>query len=313
MEKIRIQKDCIQFGEHIVYPPFEKEKIDSLFGEYEEKHLVNEELKIHRVLSIWNTLGMIGYLSKDLKEYETFQIRIAEGEYINTLLQGIYTGSIYIDKKEYKQCKWKEEMPFSYILKKGCFECSTFLIEHLETVPEKYKETALKVSKSFEISYIPPKKKNKNSFKYPKVEGEIVKVSDLNFKLAILQVLMYEKNLLQPKFNLYAFANEYGKREINIEEEGYEPIQEALNWFKKYPIPVEMVKEIETIYMDGGNDIYHEIYPFWDGEDDFFDIKKIKIEDVSSFENLKEMTLMSPNIKKIQEELKETNIQIKAL
>ena len=67
---------------------------------------------------------------------------------------------------------------------------------------------------------------------------------------------------------------------------------------------------IDEICMDGGDDIYLQIMPNWDGEDDFYDINQISIEEVSQFKNLKKLTLMSTNIEEIREKLKTLNIDI---
>jgi len=50
-----------------------------------------------------------------------------------------------------------------------------------------------------------------------------------------------------------------------------------------------MLDEIEELEQEGGDDIYAEIYPFWDGEDDFFNIKKV--DDVKLLPNLKSVVL----------------------
>jgi hypothetical protein len=51
---------------------------------------------------------------------------------------------------------------------------------------------------------------------------------DLNFKLAVMQVLMYEKELL-PAFNLDQFVKTYKKRKINIDKEGHNGV--VYFWF----------------------------------------------------------------------------------
>lgn len=71
-----------------------------------------------------------------------------------------------------------------------------------------------------------------------------------------------------------------------------------------------MADEVDEICMDGGDDIYLQIMPNWDGEDDFYDINQISIEEVSQFKNLKKLTLMSTNIEEIREKLKTLNIDI---
>ena len=44
--------------------------------------------------------------------------------------------------------------------------------------------------------------------------------------------------------------------------------------------------------MDGGNEIYSQIIPFWDGEDDYFDIRNVSEEEIRQFKNLKKMEVM---------------------
>ena len=52
--------------------------------------------------------------------------------------------------------------------------------------------------------------------------------------------------------------------------------------------------------MDGGNEIYMNICPAWDGEDDRFDLDEVTAEELKQFPNLKKMTVMSKSIKTIQ-------------
>jgi hypothetical protein len=112
---------------------------------------------------------------------------------------------------------------------------------------------------------------------------------DLNFKLAIAQVLMYDMGLLIPKFNIWQFASTYSQRTIDIDEEGYDIIPEALAWFEALTIPAELAAEVTEIYQDGGNEIYMQICPFWSGESDIFNMHSA--EDAAQFPNLKKVTL----------------------
>lgn len=125
---------------------------------------------------------------------------------------------------------------------------------------------------------------------------------------------MYEKELLKPKFDIYEFAKCYPPREINIDDEGYDPIKPAIEYFKKLEIPSSLAHEIEEIIMDGGDDIYGQIYPFWDGEDDYFDLKRVSDAELSQFPNLKLIQLInSPeNLSKtLISRLKKHGIEIK--
>ncbi len=312
MEKIVIYKDRIVFGDNELYPPFERNVVDNLLGEYRVHNLENIETNYRREISIWDNYGIAGYLSDDMKTYTTFAIRTSKDETINNLINGAFLGKIYIERKLYTDCKWKEDLYFSHVLKKGYFELDTFLIDEIDKVPDKFKDTAIKMSRYFEISYIEPRVKT-TKYKLTKVSEPVLAVSDFNFKLAVIQVLMYEKNLLHPKFDIYEFAKEYDKREIDVDDEGYEPIKEVVSWFKRLPIPARLASEITEIIMDGGDDVYHQIIPLWDGEDDYFDIKKITSEDLSQFKNLKKMKIMSSKFKDLAKVLNENGIEAEVL
>lgn len=119
--------------------------------------------------------------------------------------------------------------------------------------------------------------------------GTPIVFTDLNFKLAVAQELMYEQKILKPEFDVYAFARQYKDRDIDIRKEGDAPIPEALEYFKNLDIDQAFAEKITSLEQDGGNDIYMEIAPFWDGEDDVFNIKSA--DDAASFPNLKEVTL----------------------
>ena len=56
---------------------------------------------------------------------------------------------------------------------------------------------------------------------------------DINFKLCVIEELMYTKNLLTPKFDIYEFVENYKDRKIDIDEEGYDIIPEVLEYFKQ--------------------------------------------------------------------------------
>ncbi len=118
---------------------------------------------------------------------------------------------------------------------------------------------------------------------------EKVEFMDFNFKLAVVQVLMYEQGVLLPEFDVYAFARDYEGREIDIDAEGYEIIPEVRAYFEALEVPAAALAEVEALYQDGGNEIYMQLSPFWDGEDDRFDIHSA--EDAALLPNLKRVTL----------------------
>jgi hypothetical protein len=110
--------------------------------------------------------------------------------------------------------------------------------------------------------------------------------ADTNFKLAVVQELMYSQGLL-PKFRLTTYAVEQG---FTYDAWGVEAVPEALAYFEALEVPVELAEKVTEIEMDGGNQIYLEIAPGWDGEDDLFDVNEFA--DLRHFPNLKSMTLL---------------------
>jgi hypothetical protein len=131
---------------------------------------------------------------------------------------------------------------------------------------------------------------------------ETVTFNDFNFKLAVIQELMYEREVLRPRFDVYDFVEEYTARQIDIEEEGYDIIPEVRAYFEDLAVPADAVSQIEELYQDGGNEIYMQLYPFWDGEDDVFNIQSAA--DADLLPNLQSVTLFYDEDARILEEFR---------
>lgn len=113
---------------------------------------------------------------------------------------------------------------------------------------------------------------------------------DLNFKLLVIQALMYEQETLLPRFDVKAFAREYTGREIMLKKEGYDVIPEVLGYFQALVIPPELLARVEALSFDASDEIYTEVFPYWDGECDTFDITSVA--DTGLLPNLKRMSCM---------------------
>ncbi len=113
---------------------------------------------------------------------------------------------------------------------------------------------------------------------------------DLNVKLAVVQVLMYELGLLQPVFDVTEFVEAHADRDIDLAREGHRPIPEVVAHFEALPVPRSLLAEVTSIFQDGGNDIHLQVAPLWDGEDDTFDITDVT--DLEQLPNLETVTLM---------------------
>lgn len=121
-------------------------------------------------------------------------------------------------------------------------------------------------------------------YKIKETDEEILEFKDFNFKLMVIQNLMYEQKILKPEFQLEEFA-EQSKRDIDTFSD--EPISAVVQYFKKLPIPKSMAEHVTELNQDGGDEIYMQISPQWDGEEDWYMVKKGI--DAGQFPNLKKV------------------------
>lgn len=142
-------------------------------------------------------------------------------------------------------------------------------------------------------------------------KGDILHFDTLNFKLAIIQVLMYDLHLLKPEFDIYDYADHYEGEKIDTDSDII--IEPAMNFFKEMEIPKNFAPYVEMLYMDGGNDVYMNIIPQWDGEDESFDLNEITLEELQQFPNLKKAIIMSSNFDKVKEVFEAANIAVEPL
>lgn len=308
-KNLYVLEDAIVYGEEKIVPPFQAEKLLEIFGEARIENVKYEKYNSEETRYYWDELGLEGMVSGKEKYISCIRVHIWQHPQMG--IQGHFNGQLFIKKKEYKDCKWKFDGSVFQTYKVGCFELHTFIIENINQIADKNKVFAERLSSNVEIYYKAPRKLVK--YKLKNIDEPELVFSDFNFKLAVIQKLMYEKELLLPKFDVEEFAEEYDKREIDTIDEGDEPIREVVNWFKKYQIPASLADEIDEIHMDGGDEIYHQIIPYWDGEDDYFDIKKISKEDIMQLKSLRKMSLMAKNIKKIKKDLEDFDIVIESI
>ena len=65
--------------------------------------------------------------------------------------------------------------------------------------------------------------------------------------------------------------------------------------------------------MDGGNEIYMNLIPQWDGEDDSFDLNEVSLKELQQFPNLKKATIMTSNFEQVEDIFKSQGIKIERL
>lgn len=308
-KRITIKKDHMELFGKKLYPPFYLEDVRNVFG---DGRIVPPHDEVVTSFYVWDELGIQAWLNAEATEIEAFGICIAKHE--RNLPEKPYDGTIYIGTKDYREVKWKFDDAFASEKKLGCFEIATLLPSELSQVDSQFKDEALYMSSIVEIDYTPAEdKKKETKYVLKAINEPALTFTHFNFKLAVIQLLMYEKELLKPKFDIYEFAEEYGTRKIDIDDEGYEPVKEALNWFEKLEIPERLADEVEDIIMDGGDDIYHQIIPFWDGEDNYFDIDELDEAEVKQFKHLRHITLLSEHPDKAIQLLKKCNISVELL
>jgi len=79
-----------------------------------------------------------------------------------------------------------------------------------------------------------------------------------------------------------------------------------IQYFKQLEISAEALPLIQAINQDGGDEIYMQLYPFWDGEDDVFNIQSA--EDAALLPNLKSVTLFYDDDDRILEAFRQRGI-----
>lgn len=120
-------------------------------------------------------------------------------------------------------------------------------------------------------------------YKFP--EGGENQFKDVNFKLIVINELMYVKKSLVPEFNIHDFSKEYDHGEVVAT--GYEIIPEALEYMRRLKIPDELLSTITELNYDPSSDIYGQIVPCWDGEDGTFEVSSLG--DLDKLRNVKKI------------------------
>ncbi len=245
--------------------PIHLNTLKEVFGEPSKQEydllwrVVWDDLGVYTEYGTWDSIFDVKFLLSNNHELKHFPTNI-------------FSGQIKVDNKKIINENFKE-----FDLKKHKIMMLTY-----KGKDEPY---SISIGKNFDYK----KKIPKNKYILKDIDEELIEFSDFGFKLSIIQVLMYDKELLQPKFDLYEYTEWYPNRKIDIEEEGYNPILEVTQYFKDLPIPKSFAKEITEIYQDGGNEIYLQLLRFGDGSENYWDIESV--EDAKHFPNLKKAIL----------------------
>lgn len=115
-----------------------------------------------------------------------------------------------------------------------------------------------------------------------------LRFTDFGVKLAVIDALMYEQQVLAPKFDVRTFAAEHPDTPIDLETEV--PIPEVVRYFEQLPITEADAAHVTELVFDSGNEVYRHLIPLWDGEDDSFDVQSWA--DVDLLPNLERVVLL---------------------
>jgi len=146
------------------------------------------------------------------------------------------------------------------------------------------------INKNVYLSFKPERPKSTENYNITEPQEACLEFESFNFKLAVIQELMYEQELLKPYFDIYDYLK-FKKSKANTES--MRNVKPASDFFRSIKIPVSLADKVTRIVMDGGNEIYMNICPMWDGEDGRFDLTAVSLEELKQFPNLKHMTVMA--------------------
>jgi len=266
---IKIDFDKLSINDHIVNLPIDWQELKKYFGEPTEIKKNGIYWKEIGISTNPNGNGKTNHVTLHT-DYDPMWARPKSEQkpYFNGT---IIADGIKINKKRFDEVKMRK-YELTYFAHNKANPC-------LITI--KYNEI-------FDKDFVKPKL-IKDKYEIKKLNEEQIEFRDFGFKLSVVQELMYNKELLEPKFDLFEFVEWFDKRKIDIEKEGYEPIPEVTQYFKDLPIPKKFASELTEIYQDGGNDIYMQLLRFGEGYENYWDIENI--EDVKQFPNLKKAIL----------------------
>jgi hypothetical protein len=112
---------------------------------------------------------------------------------------------------------------------------------------------------------------------------------DFNFKLLVIEKLMYTDESLTPAFSINALMQERGIPDVQgyvyDNDLAFTVLEESRRYFEALEISDELLATVDSLLIDGGNQVYYECSPVWDGEDDLFDVHSL--DDLALLPNLK--------------------------
>ncbi len=284
--KIEVDKNGIAINGHEVSFPTNVKELSKILGEPTRNYYENNDWRI-----IWDDKG----ISTSGTDITSLMCVIAPEERLPHLPKQVFTGELIVDGTPV-------QVQDAEVTKLNKYKVSQARYMGEETEPI--------FAYRLGINYDYVDDMNASKYVLQKISGTPITFKDFNFKLAIIEELMYRQKLIEPQFDIFEFARLYKDRAIDVNKEGDTPIPEAIEYFKGLEIDTKLAEKVTSLYQDGGNDIYMNIAPFWDGSDDTFDIASF--DDVATFPNLTHMTLFQ-DIDAIAGPLKAQGIEVEQL
>lgn len=139
------------------------------------------------------------------------------------------------------------------------------------------------------LTFKPERPKSQENYNIAMPDEACLTFDTFNFKLAVINELMYNQEVLKPYFDIYDYM-EFKKASWDLET--FENIKPVVSFFKKLPIPSRFADLVTEINMDGSDEIYMQIAPEWDGSDERFDFYKLTESELKQFKNLKKMQIL---------------------
>ncbi|MFE3513797.1 DUF6892 domain-containing protein [Streptomyces sp. NPDC059166] len=112
---------------------------------------------------------------------------------------------------------------------------------------------------------------------------------DFNFKLLVVEKLMYEDETLTPAFSIDERMRDRGITDtvtyVYDNDLAFSVLEESRAYFEQLEISDELLASVDELLLDGGHQVYYECSPVWDGEDDLFDVRSL--DDLALLPNLR--------------------------
>lgn len=306
-----VQPDSLKICGKQLFPPFKVEDVTAILGP--ARVVVRDGISgaapvadhaQAEILYIWDDLSLMGWLDEHSGCLRTFFLCLKP--HLRVLTERPFNGAVLVDGKVYNDVDTPWEIcGLLDQIQVGDF-CVTTCLESRGI----QRELMWYYQRHLQISYCPEGQDWSYALSPP--AEPVLKFQNLNFKLAVMQVLMYEKHLLEPEFDICHFAAQYPRRRIDLEYEGHAlPITEALLWFKAYPIPARLASEVTAINMDPSAAIYQNLAPNWDSNDELFNIDDdLSEEEVQQFPNLQHVCLLSSKQQKIKAVFEKCGVEV---